>query len=144
MEQMRLSGIKHMKSGAPQPYGGLCMCPGLTDSWRAGVYQPFGRASRGTRPACGGGGATEARAPGRRSHSLRRACSDTFVPQDDTHEGHAFDILYLTLGASAIVNVDDGSDSLLPEVQYKPTENLELRWVANIQRGGPRTEFGEK
>jgi hypothetical protein len=21
-------------------------------------------------------------------------------------------------------------------VQYKPTENLELRWVANIQRGG--------
>jgi len=22
------------------------------------------------------------------------------------------------------------------EVQYKPTENLELRWVANIQRGG--------
>jgi hypothetical protein len=56
----------------------------------------------------------------------------------------AFDILYLTLGASAIVNVDDGSYSLLPEVQYKPIENLELRWVANIQRGGSRTEFGEK
>jgi hypothetical protein len=56
----------------------------------------------------------------------------------------AFDVLYLTLGASAIVNVDDGSYSLLPEVQYKPTENLELRWVANIQRGGSRTEFGEK
>jgi hypothetical protein len=56
----------------------------------------------------------------------------------------AFDILYLTLGASAIANVDDGSYSLLPEVQYKPTENLELRWVANIQRGGARTEFGEK
>ena len=53
-------------------------------------------------------------------------------------------VLYLTLGASAIVNVDDGSYSLLPEVQYKPTENLELRWVANIQRGGSRTEFGEK
>ncbi|HLG55355.1 MAG TPA: hypothetical protein VI485_08480 [Vicinamibacterales bacterium] len=56
----------------------------------------------------------------------------------------AFDILYLTLGASAIVNADDGSYSLLPEVQYKPIENLELRWVANIQRGGSRTEFGEK
>jgi hypothetical protein len=56
----------------------------------------------------------------------------------------ALDILYLTLGASAIVNVDDGSYSLLPELQYKPTENLELRWVANIQRGGSRTEFGEK
>jgi hypothetical protein len=53
-------------------------------------------------------------------------------------------VLYLTLGASAIVNVDDGSYSLLPEVQYKPTENLELRWLANLQRGGSRTEFGEK
>ena len=51
---------------------------------------------------------------------------------------------YLTLGASAIVNVDDGSYSLLPEVQYKPTANIELRWLANIQRGGSRTEFGEK
>jgi hypothetical protein len=56
----------------------------------------------------------------------------------------ALDILYFTLGASAIVNVDDGSYSLLPEVQYKPTENLELRWLANIQRGGSWTEFGEK
>jgi len=56
----------------------------------------------------------------------------------------AFDILYLTLGASAIVNASDGSYSLLPEVQYKPMENLELRWLANIQRGGSRTEFGEK
>lgn len=56
----------------------------------------------------------------------------------------ALGVLYLTLGASAIVNGDDGSYALLPEVQYKPTENLELRSVANIQRGGRRTEFGEK
>jgi len=56
----------------------------------------------------------------------------------------AFDVLYLTLGASAIVNVADGSYTLLPEVQYKPAENLELRWLANIQRGGAWTEFGEK
>ena len=56
----------------------------------------------------------------------------------------AFDVLYLTLGASAIVNVDDGSYTLLPEVQYKPAENLELRLLANIQRGGSWTEFGEK
>jgi hypothetical protein len=55
-----------------------------------------------------------------------------------------FDVLYLTLGASTIVNLDDGSYSLLPEMQYKPTGNLELRWVANIQRGKVRTEFGEK
>jgi hypothetical protein len=56
----------------------------------------------------------------------------------------AFDVLYLTLGASTIVNVDDGSYTLLPEVQYKPAENLELRLLANIQRGGAWTEFGEK
>jgi hypothetical protein len=56
----------------------------------------------------------------------------------------ALGVLYLTLGASTIVNVDDGSFSLLPEVQYKPTENLELRWLTNIQRGRTWTEFGEK
>jgi hypothetical protein len=56
----------------------------------------------------------------------------------------AFGVLYLTLGASAIVNADDGSHLLLPEVQYKPTENLELRWLTNIQRGASYTEFGEK
>ena len=56
----------------------------------------------------------------------------------------ALGVLYLTLGGSAIVNVDDGSYSLLPEVQYKATENLELRWLGNIQRGSSRTEFGEK
>jgi hypothetical protein len=56
----------------------------------------------------------------------------------------ALGMLYLTLGASTIVNVDDGSFSVLPEVQYKPTENLELRWLANIRRGGTWTEFGEK
>jgi len=56
----------------------------------------------------------------------------------------ALGVLYLTLGASAIANVDDGSYSLLPEVQYKPAENLELRWLASIQRGGARTDFGER
>jgi len=59
-------------------------------------------------------------------------------------EPDALGVLYLTLGASVIVNADDGSLSVLPEVQYKATQNLELRWLANIQRGGPGTEFGEK
>jgi hypothetical protein len=56
----------------------------------------------------------------------------------------ALGVLYLTLGGSVIVNVDDGSYTVLPEVQCKPAENLELRWLANIQRGGSGTEFGEK
>jgi hypothetical protein len=37
-----------------------------------------------------------------------------------------------------------GSYTLLPEVQHKPAENLELRLLANIQRGVLWTEFGEK
>jgi hypothetical protein len=56
----------------------------------------------------------------------------------------ALGVLYLTMGASAILNADDGSYQLLPEVQYKPTENLELRWLTNIQRGARHTEFGER
>jgi hypothetical protein len=56
----------------------------------------------------------------------------------------AFGVLYFTLGASAIVNLDDRSYTLLPEVQYKPFENLELRWLAGMQRGGRGSEFGEK
>jgi hypothetical protein len=50
----------------------------------------------------------------------------------------------LILGASTIVNIDDGSFSVLLAVQYKPTENLELRWLANIQRGRTWTEYGER
>jgi hypothetical protein len=56
----------------------------------------------------------------------------------------ALGIVYLSLGASAIVNLDDGSFSVLPEVQYKAGENLELRGQAGVLRGGARTEFGEK
>jgi hypothetical protein len=82
-----------------------------------------------------------------------RAAADTgygrMTPQRNyvygrVNQPDALGILYLTLGGSAIVNADDGSHSLMPEVQYRPTENLELRWLANIQRGASRTEFGEK
>jgi hypothetical protein len=56
----------------------------------------------------------------------------------------ALGILFLTIGSSAIVNLDDGSYTVLPEVQYKATQTLELRWFASIQRGRSWTEFGEK
>jgi hypothetical protein len=56
----------------------------------------------------------------------------------------ALGVLYMSLGASAIVNVADGSVNLLPEVLYKPTANMELRWLGGIQYGGANTEFGEK
>ena len=48
-------------------------------------------------------------------------------------------VLYLTLGTGAIVNLDDKSFSFLPEVQYQPAGILELRALANIQRGRSRT-----
>jgi hypothetical protein len=56
----------------------------------------------------------------------------------------ALGVLYLALGTGAIVNMDDGSFVVLPEVQYKAAQNLERRRLASLQRGGPRTEFGEK
>ncbi|MDP1572162.1 MAG: hypothetical protein Q8L86_19365 [Vicinamibacterales bacterium] len=56
----------------------------------------------------------------------------------------AWGVLYLMLGASAIVNLDDRSYTILPEVQHKPVENLEVRWLMNIQRGGTGTDFGER
>jgi hypothetical protein len=56
----------------------------------------------------------------------------------------ALGVLYLTVGVSAIVNIDDGSFALLPDVQYRLDGRVELRGLANIQRGARRTEFGEK
>ena len=56
----------------------------------------------------------------------------------------AFGRLYLTLGGASIVNLDDGSASVLPELSYKLTENLEVRWQGALLLGRRGTEFGEK
>lgn len=55
-----------------------------------------------------------------------------------------FDILYFTPAASAIVNLNDGSFSLAPELLYTAVTNLELRLRAAFLDGGRRSEFGEK
>lgn len=55
-----------------------------------------------------------------------------------------FDILYSTAGATAIVNLDDGSYSLVPEVSYTGITNLELRLRLFFLQGGRLTDFGEK
>lgn len=54
------------------------------------------------------------------------------------------DILYFTPSVTAIVNLDDRSFSLTPELLYSGITNLELRFRLYALSGGSRTEFGEK
>ncbi|MEN6587113.1 MAG: hypothetical protein ABFE02_13830 [Sulfuricella sp.] len=55
-----------------------------------------------------------------------------------------FDILYFTPSVTAIVNLDDRSFSLTPELLYTGITNLELRFRLYALNGGSQTEFGEK
>jgi hypothetical protein len=56
----------------------------------------------------------------------------------------AFDVLYFSVAVTGIVNLADGSASVVPEVTYKPRENLELRSQLGVLLGRRDTEFGEK
>jgi hypothetical protein len=55
-----------------------------------------------------------------------------------------FDILYFTPGIISIINLDDQSMSLTPELAYSPITNLELRLRGTFLVGGQNTELGEK
>lgn len=55
-----------------------------------------------------------------------------------------FNILYLTPALTAIVNLDDRSFSLTPELLYTGFNNLELRLRMAWLAGGADTEFGER
>ena len=55
-----------------------------------------------------------------------------------------FDILYWTPALTAIINVEDKSYSLSPEILYAGITNLELRLKAMILAGDRLSEFGEK
>jgi len=55
-----------------------------------------------------------------------------------------FDILYFTPALTTIVNLNDPSLSIAPEVVYTAITNLELRLKATFLVGGEGTEFGEK
>jgi hypothetical protein len=55
-----------------------------------------------------------------------------------------FDILYWTPAVTVIVNAEDGSYSLSPEVAYSGITNLEVRLKATYLAGGRLSEFGEK
>jgi hypothetical protein len=55
-----------------------------------------------------------------------------------------FDILYFTPALTSIVNLNDASLVLIPELSYSPMTNLELRFRSALQLGGTRTDYGEK
>ena len=55
-----------------------------------------------------------------------------------------FGILYFTPGVTSIVNLQDRSFLLTPEVQYSPLTNLALRFRAAFLVGSQGTEYGEK
>jgi hypothetical protein len=55
-----------------------------------------------------------------------------------------FDILYFTPSATTIVNLDDGSYSVIGELAYTGFKDFELRLRAAANRGDRLTEFGEK
>jgi len=55
-----------------------------------------------------------------------------------------FDILYFTPAITAIVNLEDGSTSLVPELLYTGITNLELRLRTFFLAGGRLSDFGEK
>jgi hypothetical protein len=55
-----------------------------------------------------------------------------------------FDILYFTPSATTIVNLDDGSYSVIGELAYTGFKDIELRLRAAFNRGERLTEFGEK
>jgi hypothetical protein len=55
-----------------------------------------------------------------------------------------FDALYWNAGATAVVNLHDGSGSLIPEAIYTGIENLELRGRLALLVGGRDTDFGER
>jgi hypothetical protein len=55
-----------------------------------------------------------------------------------------FHLLYWTPAATAIVNIEDWSCSLSPEVAYTGITNLELRLKGTFLAGDRLSEFGEK
>ena len=55
-----------------------------------------------------------------------------------------FDILYFTPALTTMVNLNDHSYSITPELLYTGITNLELRLRAGFIRGSRDSEFGEK
>jgi hypothetical protein len=55
-----------------------------------------------------------------------------------------FDILYLTPALTGMLNLNDQSFSLAPEITYSPTTNMEFRLKSTFTFGASASEYGEK
>jgi hypothetical protein len=55
-----------------------------------------------------------------------------------------FDILYFTPALTSIINLQDGSLVVIPELTYSPMTNLELRFRSPVLMGRKGTEYGER
>jgi len=55
-----------------------------------------------------------------------------------------FDLLYVTPAVTAILNLNDRSQTLSPEIAYTGITNLDLRLRASFIRGASGSEYGEK
>jgi hypothetical protein len=61
-----------------------------------------------------------------------------------TSQKEPFGWLYFSPALTSMVNLDDGSYNIIPEVAYTGVTNLELRLRINMLSGNDGTEYGEK
>ena len=61
-----------------------------------------------------------------------------------TVQKEPFDILYFNPAVTMILNLNDRSFTLSPEIVYTRITNLELRLKASFIVGSAETEYGEK
>jgi hypothetical protein len=55
-----------------------------------------------------------------------------------------FDVLYLTPALTSIMNLNDASLVVIPEIAYSPATNFEIRLRSPVQIGRTGTDYGEK
>jgi len=96
-------------------------------------------------------GALESLAPAARSLAAQAASQGYTRPNSMQNYAYLrisqkepFNILYFTPAVTAIVNVKDGSFSVVPELLYTGITNLELRLRVAMSQGDAFTEYGEK
>ncbi len=61
-----------------------------------------------------------------------------------TTQKDPFNLLYTTPGLTAIINIEDKSYSMSPEITYTGFTNWECRLRLTVLQGGDNTEYGEK
>jgi peptidoglycan/xylan/chitin deacetylase (PgdA/CDA1 family) len=82
-----------------------------------------------------------------RAQATRQAGYGAAQPMNDylyirASQKEPFDALYWNAGATTIINLHDGSYTLIPEAIYTGITNLELRARLGLLIGGTNTDYG--